>query len=296
VGTLSERSRVASLQATLIRPRFRNYALASLGVETESIRYSTTPDTLVPYLTAFYRATHDYPALIGSLGWSNARRPTLSISPEDGISASVSGRQRWQRGTAGSATRSVVGLTSVYRSLDLPGFAHHVIAVRAAGGLTDARSPNRFSAGGISGTLLEVFPGVSLGEQRRTFGVRGFPVSAEHGIRAYSAAIEYRAPLAAPSRGFRFIPVFIDKTSFTLFGEAGRAFCPASAVTTDGVCRAPDVGNPVMQSVGAELNIDTGLQLDLQARMRLGLAFPVANRDALGASKAQAYFTFGSSF
>jgi hypothetical protein len=296
VGTLSERSRIASLQATLVRPRFRNYTVASLGVETESIRYTTDPDTLLRYVTAFYRATHDYPALIGSLGWSNASRPTLSISPEDGISASVRGRQRWERGTAGGATRSVVGLTSVYRSLDLPGFAHHVIALRAAGGLTDARSPDRFSAGGLSGTLLEVFPGVSLGEERRTFGVRGFPVSAEAGIRAYSAAIEYRAPLAAPSRGFRFIPVFIDKTSFTLFGEAGRAFCPASAVTTNGVCRASDVGNPVMESVGAELNIDTGLQLDVQARIRLGLAFPVANRDAVGASKAQAYFTFGSSF
>jgi hypothetical protein len=296
VGTLSERSRITSLQATLIRPRFRNYAVASLGVETESIDYTTGPDTLLRRLPAFYNAAHNYPALIGSLGWSNARRPSLSISPEDGISASVSGRQRWQRGTSGSSTRSVVGVTSAYRSLDLPGFAHHVIALRVAGGVTDARSPNRFSAGGISGTLLEVFPGVSLGEQRRTFGVRGYPVSAEGGIRAYSAAIEYRAPLAAPSRGFRFIPVFIDKTSLTLFGETGRAFCPASAVTTSGVCRASDVGNPVMQSVGAELNIDTGLQLDLQARMRLGLAFPIANRDQVGASRAQAYFTFGSSF
>jgi hypothetical protein len=184
----------------------------------------------------------------------------------------------------------------VYRSLELPGFAHHVIALRAAGGVTDERSPNRFSAGGISGTLLEVFPGVSVGEQRRTFGVRGYPVSAEGGIRAYSGAIEYRAPLAAPSRGFRFIPVFIDKTSLTLFGEAGRAFCPASAVTTNGVCRASDVGNPVMRSAGAELNVDTGLQLDLQARMRLGIAFPLANREQVGASRAQAYFTFGASF
>jgi hypothetical protein len=296
VGTLSERSRIASLQATLIRPRFRNYALASLGVEAESIRYLTSPDTLLPHLSPFYRAAHDYPAVIASAGWSNARRPSLSISPEDGISASVSGRQRWQRGTSGSSTRSVIGLTSVYRSLDLPGFAHHVIALRAAGGITDERSPDRFSAGGISGTLLEVFPGVSLGEQRRTFGVRGYPVSAEGGIRAYSGAIEYRAPLAAPSRGFRFIPVFIDKTSLTLFGEAGRAYCPASAVTTNGVCRPSDVGNPVMRSAGAELNIDTGLQLDLQARMRLGVAFPLANREQVGANRAQAYFTFGASF
>jgi hypothetical protein len=178
----------------------------------------------------------------------------------------------------------------------LPGFAHHVIALRAAGGVTDARSPDRFSAGGISGTLLEVFPGVSLGERRRIFGVRGYPVSSEGGIRAYSGAIEYRVPLLAPSRGFRFIPVFIDKTSLTLFGETGRAFCPAGAVTPNGVCRAVDVGSPVMRSAGAELNVDSGLQLDLEARMRMGVAFPLAHRVELGASKAQAYFTFGASF
>jgi len=116
VGTISERSRIASLQATLIRPRFRNYALASFGAETESIRYFTAPDTLLPRLSPFYRVAHTYPALIASAGWSNVRRPGLSISAEDGISASVSGRQRWQRGTSGSSTRSVIGVTSAYRS------------------------------------------------------------------------------------------------------------------------------------------------------------------------------------
>ena len=144
------------------------------------------------------------------------------------------------------------------------------------------RSPDLFSAGGISGTALELFPGVTAGQQRRTFGVRGYPAGAEGGIRAYSAAVEYRAPLAAPSRGFRFIPVFVDRTSLTLFGETGRAFCPASADITNGVCSAGNIGNPVMTSAGAELNIDTGLQLDVQARMRLGLAFPLANRRAGG--------------
>jgi len=296
VGTLSERSRIASLEASLIRPRYRTYALASLGGEVESIRYSTTPDTLLPRLSSFYRAAHNYPAVVASAGWSNVRRPRLSISAEDGISASIRGRQRWQRGTAGSATRSVIGVASAYRSLDLPGFAHHVIALRGAGGITDDRSPDRFSAGGISGTTLGLFPGFSVGQQRRVFGVRGYPVSAEGGIRAYSAAIEYRVPLAAPSRGFRFIPVFIDKTSLTLFGETGRAFCPANAVTTTGVCRPQDVANPAMRSAGVELNIDTGLQLDLATRMRMGLAFPLANRQQLSASRAQAYFTFGASF
>ena len=51
-----------------------------------------------------------------------------------------------------------------------------------------------------------------------------------------------------------------------------------------------------VSSVGAEFNIDSGLQLDLQARIRLGLAFPLANRQELRASAAQAYATFGASF
>jgi hypothetical protein len=194
----------------------------------------------------------------------------------------------------GSSTQSVVGVGTAFKSLDLPGFAHHVLALRAAGGLTDQNSPNRFSAGGTSGTQLEVYPGYSLGDQRRTFGVRGYPAGVEGGIRAYSAALEYRAPLFAASRGFRFIPVFIDRGALTLFGETGRAYCPSAAA--NGVCRPQDVTNPAMTSAGAELNFDTGLLLDLQARFRVGIAFPLINRDVLGASTAQAYATFGASF
>ena len=112
VGNVSERSRIASLQATFIRPRFRDYTVASFGAEVENIRYSTDPDTLLPQLSPFYRAAHTYPALIASAGWSNARRPALSISSEDGISASISGRQRWHRGSSGP-TRSVSDNLSV---------------------------------------------------------------------------------------------------------------------------------------------------------------------------------------
>jgi hypothetical protein len=294
VGNILQRDRIASLQATLIRPRFRTYSLVSLGGEIESIDYSTAPDTLLGHLSPFFSASRTYPALIASVGWSNAQRPGLSISPEDGISISMSGRARWQSGSSGSSTRSLIGVGTAFKSLDLPGFAHHVLALRGAGGVTDEKSPDRFSAGGLSGTALQVFPGYSLGEQRRTFGVRGYPGGVEQGIRAYSAALEYRAPLLAPSRGFRFIPVFVDRTSVSIFGETGRAYCPR--VSPAGVCRAVDVSNPAMTSAGAELNVDTGLQLDLQTRFRLGVAFPLINRQRLGASAAQAYATFGSSF
>jgi hypothetical protein len=292
-----ERQKIVSLQATFIRPRFRTYTTASIGAELEELSYSTQPDEIIQEFLPFYLRKHNYPGLIASAGWSNAQRPSVSISPEDGISVSASGRQRWRASTiTGGSSRSVVGVSTAYKSLDLPGFAHHVVALRAAGGITDEGSPNLFSAGGISGSSLEVFPGVDVGQQRRTFGVRGYGVGSEGGIRAYSAAVEYRAPLGAPSRGFRYIPVFVDKTSLTLFGETGRAYCPASADTVNGFCTEAMVGNPTMASAGAELNIDMGLQLDVLARLRLGLAFPLINRDLLGADAAQFYATFGASF
>jgi hypothetical protein len=292
-----ERERIASVEATFIRPRFRTYSLFSFGGEVESFAYRTSPDTVLSLISPFYSRTHTLPAIIASAGWSNAQRPELSISPEDGISASVSARQRWERGTSGQSTRSFVGVTSLYKSLDLPGFAHHVLALRMAGGLADDRSFDLFSAGGISGTSLEVFPGVSVGQQRRTFGVRGYPTSAEQGIRAYSGSVEYRAPLANPVRGFRFIPLLLDKASLSLFGETGRAFCPmASAASATSVCGIASSTNPVMASVGGELNIDTSIQLDLPARLRFGIAFPLANQAELRASRAQLYGTFGASF
>jgi hypothetical protein len=295
VGDLLEQDRYAALKATFVRPRFRTYSLMSIGPEIERITYATAPDTLFPHLNEFYQNARTFPGVIASAGWSNAQRPGLSISPEDGIAASVSARQRWSGGTAGASTRSIVGTTSMYKSLDLPGPAHHVIAVRVAGGITDDASPNLFSAGGLSGTTLDIFPGYSFGQQRRTFGIRGYPPSAESGIRAYAGTAEYRAPLFTPSRGFRFIPVFIDRASLSVFGETGRAYCPSS-VGTNTVCRTIDIGNRAMTSVGAELNFDTALQLDEQARFRFGLAFPLANRQELGAARAQAYATFGSSF
>jgi len=294
IGNIMERDRTVSLQTTFIRPRFRNYSLLSFGGEIERIEYSTRPDTLLPHLSPFFSSTHTYPAVIATFGWANAQRPVLSISPEDGVSLTVNGRARWQNGSMGSSTQSVVGVGTAFKSLNLPGFAHHVLALRAAGGLTDQKSPDRFSAGGTSGTLLEVFPGYYLGDQRRTFGVRGYPAGAEGGIRAYSAALEYRAPVFAASRGFRFVPVFIDRIALTAFGETGRAYCPSAA--PGGVCRPQDVGNPAMTSTGLELNFDTGLLLDLQAKFRVGIAFPLTNREQLGASAAQAYATFGASF
>ncbi len=192
----------------------------------------------------------------------------------------------------------MVGVAAGYKSLDLPGFAHHVLALRTAAGIADDRAITSFSVGGLSGGSIEGLSSLGIGDQRRTFGIRGFPPSAQQGIRAFSGSLEYRAPLAAPSRRYPYIPLLIDRISVSGFADAGRAFCPASADTASVVCGATrkSTSAPWLASVGGELNFDTAIQYDVPARLRAGVAVPVANRQEGRARSASFYLTFGSSF
>lgn len=295
VGDLVERSQLGSLQAVFVRPRVRSYFAVALGGQVEKKIYKTEPDTLLAHVSSFYRGSKTDPSAYVSADWHNVRRPALSISPEDGLAFSTTLRERWRSG-AGAPSPSAVAAMSGFKSLDLPGFAHHVLAVRVAAGIAGDRNPSRFSAGGVSGSSVSIVSGYDVGGQRRTFGVRGYPVGSESGIRAMAGTVEYRAPLFAPSRGFRYLPLFIDKVSGVVFGEAGRAYCPASAANGAGACLPSDVGNPWMSSVGAELNLDTGIQLDYAARVRIGIAIPTANRQEFRAPSSLVYATFGTSF
>jgi hypothetical protein len=296
VGDLVEQSQVASVQTIFVRPRVRTYGAVALGAELERKSYITDPDTLLRHVSPFFQKQSTYPSVYLSGDWTNAKRPALSISPEDGIALSSTLRERWRSGATSGTSRSAVAALSGFKSLDLSGFSHHVLALRVAAGIADDRTPDRFSAGGVSGSSVSIISGYAVGGQHRTFGVRGYPAGAEAGIRAMSGSLEYRAPLFAPSRGFRFIPIFVDKVSAVFFGDAGRAYCPAAAANGSGACLASDVGNPWMSSVGAEVNVDTGLQLDFVARLRLGVAIPTVNRQELRAPSSLFYATFGSSF
>ena len=299
VGDLAQRSRIYSAAATLFRPRFRTSASLSLGGEIETRDYVTDPDTLLTPLPPLYKQTSRYPSIFTSAAWSNTRRAPLSISREDGISLSATARERWRNtagGGGGAPSRSIIGVGAGYKSLDLPGFAHHVIAIRGAAGYADERAISAFSAGGLSGSSVGVVGDVTVGGERRTFGVRGFPPSVEHGIRAFAGSAEYRAPLAAPSRHVPYVPLLFDRLSLAGFADAGRAYCPVAAVSSATVCRASDANNPWLASVGSELDLDAALYSDTPARIRLGVAAPVANRDYAHAKAASFYLTFGSSF
>lgn len=292
VGTLARRDRFASLDATFARPRVRTYSAVTVGVELQQRAYDTEPTHFLAQLDPFYSATHTYPTLVLGASFSDAQRPTLSISPEDGVTLAAAVRQRWESST-GAAGRNAVAVGDIYKSLDLPGFAHHVLALRAAVGDADRRSPSVFDVGGVSGSSIEVVPGFTVGSSARTFPARGFEAGIEQGIVATAASLEYRAPLAMPSRGVGLLPVFVDRASLALFADAARAACPGAATPA---CSPLGIDGPTLASVGAELNIDSALQWDVPYRFRFGLAHPIRGARYAAAPSLTTYVTLGASF
>ena len=225
------------------------------------------------------------------------QRAALSISQEDGVALAVTVRERWRSDyTRGTRSTSLVGTGAAFKSLDLPGFAHHVLALRAAGGLADRRAGTSLEVGGISGTVVDLFPGYTVGEGRRTFGVRGFPSSSTYGTRAATATVEYRAPLIRASRGIGLLPFFLDRSSVTAFGDWGIAACASDPLYGTTCAPAPRIGRAIA-SAGGELLLSAAiLEWDAPQTLRFGLAVPVVGRDRIGADRVTPYLAFGFSF
>ena len=297
-GHMGERSERATASASLVRPRYRTSSFLTLGAGVERIAWRLIGVRLTD---PFFSERHVLPSLALSTGWSNATRPSLAISPEDGVALGLTARREWLVGGDGPASDVVVGTFRGFRSLDLPGFAHHVLALRLAGGWMEPnRATSLFGVGGTSGTSLDVLPGVPLGESPRVFAVRGHaPSSVRASHVATAAALEYRAPLVAPSRGLGPVPLFLDRLSLAAFGDAGWAWCRDARG-----CLYRDeafVGDAMLlASAGLELVADFALQYDVPARARLGVAFPLAPREleptAIPPRDPVLYFTFGPSF
>jgi hypothetical protein len=173
-------------------------------------------------------------------------------------------------------TRRYVGVTTGYTSLDLPGFARHVVAARLAGGIADRHATDALEVGGVSDGTLTLVPGYVLGTGRRAFPVRGFDAASLTGTRAAAASIEYRTPLVIPARGLRLLPFFLDRTSLSLFYDAGAAWCERPTDSTS-LCGPPGVDGRWAAALGAELNVVAAvLSWDAPYRFRFGAARPVS--------------------
>lgn len=295
VGTLARRKFITDVALTLRRPRVRTNSSLSIGAELEWRDFRTEPGALLAQLTPAYGRSYRYPAFFVSAGFSNVKRPALAISYEDGVQLAMSARTRWRSDSAaGTHSNSVVGVASVFKALPFAGFAHHVIALRAAAGWEDVNSPTVFNAGGTSGSQLAVIPGVVLGDGRRTFGVRGFAGGALSGSRALGATVEYRAPLALPNGGLWDTPLFFRSLSGIAFADAATAWCPAG-VAPSAACPLGGSAKDWLASAGAEIDLDAAPQYDVPYRFRLGVAAPIAGRK-YASSNASLFFALGLSF
>ncbi|MBI1810013.1 MAG: hypothetical protein HYR75_08970 [Gemmatimonadetes bacterium] len=296
VGTLARRKVITDLALTLQRPRLRSNSSLSVGAEFEYRDFRTDPSALIARMDPGYSRSYTYPAFFVSAGFSNVKFPALAISYEDGVQLAASARTRWRSDSAsGTHSNSVVAVASAFKALDFAGFAHHVIAVRAAAGWENSNAPTDFNAGGTSGSQLSVIPGVVLGDGRRTFGVRGFAGDAQYGSQALGGSFEYRAPLGLPNGGLWNTPLFFRSLSAIAFADAATAWCPAGTAPS-AACPLGPTPRDWLASAGAELDLDAALEYDVPYRFRLGVAQPVAGRKYTGATGPALFFALGLSF
>ena len=167
-----------------------------------------------------------------TLGRSTVRAFDFSVTPEEGwlTAVTVEGR-RYTRAIEGSpGVRGyvrVAGRTQAYRPLPWGGFARHVVAGRLlAAADVGSRSPG-FAVGGLygGGIATPLSAGLGIGGEL-DFPVRGYGEGAQLGDRALAGSLEYRFPIALVEKGYRLIPLFLDRVWGTAFADGGARVVP----------------------------------------------------------------------
>jgi hypothetical protein len=298
LGELQRVTRTYSTGVTFSRPRIRTSSSLTVGAQLETRDYLTDPPALVKRLDPVYERGRSQPGVFAAFSFGNTMRAGRAISLEDGFNFSTSLQHRWKSGILEQRSVRAVSVLRGYKAFDVGGFSRHAVAARVSAGAVDQHAWSELSLGGVSGASAELIPGVLVGDPSRQFPVRGFAPGVQYGSRAITGSAEYRAPLTMVARGIGLFPLFLDRTSLSVFSDAGRAWCSSdvrASVSAPALCLPSRVRDGWLASVGAELNMDIGVQWDVPYRLRLGLAQPVARPFGLP-GKGTVYVTLGSSF
>ena len=276
---LIERERELRMDVSLIRRRVRNRLTVSLGASYVWEQRTLLDETLEPErILAAARPPGKSPQLAATVGYDNTRMHPFSISPEDGLSGYARVRRRWDPTMptslvaapgANGAWADLTGELKLFKALTLPGFAHHVLAVRASGGTAwgSGADASFYGIGGTTGQAEHISGLKLLSLSTLRFPVRGYPWGVRAGSTAWSASVEYRFPVTRLNRGIGSTPFYGDWLSGSLFVDAGNAWGPETRRNSHG--RAA--------SVGSELLI-SGLPLwTTPTVLRTGLAFPLTD-------------------
>jgi hypothetical protein len=299
---LLERERSASLVATFTRPRFRSFSWLSLGLGARQRDYTLTG-------TAPGFAVPDLPAEAGgaaTLGYSTSRRYEYSVSPENGfaVAGSVEGRRYLDAigdDESGRGYLRTTGRAQHYLPFNAWGYARHVLGLRVAGGADRGAFTPGYTIGGTGGGVsafpLSTF--VSLGAEL-DLPVRGYADGTQFGDRAAAGTLEWRFPVALVQRGYRVMPIYLDRVWGTAFVDAGRTWCSADCLARAG--RGDDLST-TLASAGAELGLNLSLSYVPPFPVRAGIGIPllavnVATEGGFVRERPEprAYLTFGLSF
>jgi hypothetical protein len=227
---------------------------------------------------------YDFVGAVATLNAQALSYPALAISPENGIAAGVRYQHDWE--TTGSGWwNEWRGVASAYLALPLPGFAHWVLAARAAAGVRDGPSADTYDLGGASGDPYEIVAGYVIGPGRRTFPLRGYPAVGTVYTRAAVGALELRVPLALVARGVGKLPFGFDRIALTGFAEAGGGWQAGQSADAF-----------ALRDVGGELVVDAGVPQDVPLRVRVGVGIPLVAGLGVAAGTARGYVAFGTAF
>ena len=295
---IDEREDVAAVQLDLIRARWRS--TSGIGIAGERLRRARY---LYDAPAGSYLADPDDPmwGMRAAAFTSRYVAPPLSISREDGYTLQVAARRRWEseirtretdQGTItyDAAYRELTSWNTAYLALPLPGFARHVVAVRASGLLRDGPGASITRIGGAGGSGVGV-PGTTwdFGGSSGLLPIRGFPRGVRIGSNAWTASLEYRLPIALLDAPLR--PFFFDRISAALFADAGHAWCSDALAARFSACTSTDPHGSPLLAAGAEMTARIGI-LGLDLPLRAGAGFPLRG----GSSSPRFYLRSGPSF
>ncbi len=267
-----ERQRRASASMTLVRPRARSGV--SLTVAGGLMREDR--EVLDSMLQTTDRFQLDDPRstlseLSVRVSATNARSHAFQMGRATGTSFSVRVRRRHDlsRSSSDRSADDIRGTVRTYVRLPhwFPGrrFATPVLALRASAGAS--RGP------GSDNSYFDIGGAESI-----TFPVRGYETSTRSGQHAWSASLEYRAPLALENRGLRAWPIHYNRIFWTFFADAANTYGHDTSQS-----------RPLL-SAGTEIIIDYYV-LYSAIRYRLGVAYRFTDPKGVGY-----YVRLGTSF
>ena len=258
-----ERQRRASASMTLVKPKARSSV--ALTISGGLVREDR--EVLDSALRKTERFQLDDPrSTLGELSVrfsaTNARSFAFQMGPATGTSFSARVRRRHDLSPASSdrSTDDIRGTIRTYVRLPhwFPGrrFAAPVLALRTSAGAS--RGP------GSDNGYFDIGGAESI-----TFPARGYDTSTRSGRHAWSASVEYRAPLALENRGLVALPLHADRIFWTFFADAANIWG-----------RDTSQSRPLL-SAGTEIIIDYFVFYSA-IRLRLGVAYRFTDPEGVG--------------